>query len=446
MHTRSLRIRWKRRKPEALTRNLDDNGRIVIVGELSLSAAGNQVLRRTIEAYLAIGCEVVYVTSAPIHSLAIEHPKLRVVSVDRIYRRLPNRLFSRRRVRSEPAQALPLASSSIQPMTSVIRQLVKLAWFVAVTTIPAYRETRRRNTRLVYGYEVFGGPVARLVAGLARTPAVGRFQGTPLHWSRKWAPLYSLGIRLGPRKVVMSNDGTYGDLVLARSNRGHESCLFLPDGVDETPDDSPQAALPHGFREKTDVAWASRQVDWKRPDIAVKAWANYIHDHREAWVDAGAPRLWMFGGGPLTDEVRRYASALGISDQIEIVGSAEYQVVQRSILASRCLLSTNDFSNLTNSVLAAMYHRVPVVARDWGQLASLAPDVVWTVTSHDCADSSVADMLEQCLASPNTCAPPFTAGLSWPQRMARELAFTLGTQVIGSLPTTLRGSAEDSHP
>lgn len=399
--------------------------RVVIIGELPFFADSNQALRRTIEAYLEVGCEVVYITSASVQDVGMKDPRFRIVSVDRVYRGFARVLVPRARdQREKVTQTFPLSSSSIQPVTSVIEQVAKLVWFTALVAAPAYREARAANTRLVYGYEVFGAPIARLVGALTRTPSVGRFQGTVLHWAGACgAPLYSLGIRLGPRRVVMTNDGTYGDWVLVRRGRDLRRCLFIHNGVDPR-EKLHQHALPVGFRANTDVTWASRQVDWKRPDIAVEAWARYVQADHDAWMGAGAPRLWMFGDGPLTHETRRYAEALGVASQVEIVGSTDYLIVQRAIVESRCVLSTNDFSNITNTVLTAMYHRVPVVARDWGQLASLAPGVAWTVPPDESPAFSVADTLGRCLAS-RALPRPFLRGISWTERMAREVEFTL---------------------
>jgi hypothetical protein len=133
----------------------------------------------------------------------------------------------------------------------------------------------------------------------------------------------------------------------------------------------------------------------------------------------------MFGGGHLAEASRAYAERLGICDHVEVTGSMPYSVVRRSILDSRAVVSTNDFSNLTNTVLTAMYYRIPVIVRDWGQVEALAPGVPWTSSEVGPeAAADVANVIARCLVAHHR-APPFRAGHLWAERMARELTFTL---------------------
>lgn len=418
---------------------------VLVIGQLPMRADWNQDLARTIDAYLRAGFRVTYVTSADDSDVTVAHPGFRQISVGALYkmralRRLA-RIFVRRDTRAEvrglgPVE-FPLSTTPLMPWDSVPVQIAKLLWFACLTFPPAFLLALRERPALLYGYEVFGAPVARLVEALLAVPSVGRFQGMiylQTAGARK-APLHAAGLRFGPRKAITTNDGTHGDDMLRRhGNRTDRDILFLTDGIDDAAHVETERPFPE-FRAGVDVAWANRQYDFKRPDVAIGAWAHFVTRHRQVWEDAGRPRLWMFGEGPLIDPSRRYAAKLGVDDSVVVAGPVRHGVAQATLLAARAVLATNDFSNLTHSVLFALFHGVPVVVRDWGQIEDVCPGVAYATDELEEPTTALADLLARCLSEPREARPRCARLQSWPERMETEFAFleaSLGLQRPGA--------------
>src|SRR3954447_6268778 len=147
--------------------------RILVIGELPMFPWGNQIISRTFQAYLDHGFEIVYVTVARPEEISFRHPAFRFVSLHGAYRLLGSGprlrgVLGRLRRGAAAEVRYPLKSSDIQPLTSRVAQIVALAWFAAVVALPALFFALRRRTVLIYGYEVFGGPIARALELLTR--------------------------------------------------------------------------------------------------------------------------------------------------------------------------------------------------------------------------------------------------------------------------------------
>lgn len=101
----------------------------------------------------------------------------------------------------------------------------KTLWWV-LFQITAFVKAQKLRFRIridvVYGYEIYGVPVAKLLSMLWGVPVVARFQGTSLgaDWMtrRLWrlrAWEHFVGLWIPVASAIMTNDGTQGDQLTA---------------------------------------------------------------------------------------------------------------------------------------------------------------------------------------------------------------------------------------
>lgn len=121
----------------------------------------------------------------------------------------------------------------------------KIIWwfyFQITALIKAQWLNAKHKVDLVYGYEIYGVPVAKVLSKLWRVPMVLRFQGTSfgVGWVnrrfrkiRAWEHL--VGLRIPADLVIMTNDGTQGDRVLKQLGVDMGRVRFWMNGVDWEP-------------------------------------------------------------------------------------------------------------------------------------------------------------------------------------------------------------------
>jgi glycosyltransferase involved in cell wall biosynthesis len=231
---------------------------------------------------------------------------------------------------------------------------------------------------LVYGYEIYGTPVARRAADAFGVPCVARYQGT-LMSERRHMPLADVRFRkhLQALKtpadlVVMTNDGTRGDVVLHDLGIPDESVRFWVNGVDRdlthtvTHDVRPDLGLEPNAPLLLTI---SRLSSWKRVDRALATLAELAGEGRDV-------HLAIVGVGPEEASLRERAVGLGVMGRAHFVGAVEREELASYYASADVMLSLYDYSNLANPVLEAMLAGTPVVALDTGTTSDVVKDGV----------------------------------------------------------------------
>jgi glycosyltransferase involved in cell wall biosynthesis len=263
----------------------------------------------------------------------------------------------------------------------------KLRFALAFPWLAARRgEELLRNTTepfdLLYGYEVHGVLAARLLRRRGfRLPLVTRFQGTVMHPALKDRTLYyrryEEALALGTRAdlVIMTDDGTQGDEVLARLNRTpRERVRFWRNGLDldrlrpGTAEDRRRERAAFGLPDDAFVMMtASRLAAWKRVDRAIRALPKV-----RAWVPGAV--LLVVGDGEERGRLQALARELRVADAVRFVGAVPQADVMRHMHASDVFLAIADLSNVGNPLLEAMSCGMCVVAIDAGDTRDLIVD------------------------------------------------------------------------
>jgi glycosyltransferase involved in cell wall biosynthesis len=254
---------------------------------------------------------------------------------------------------------------------------------------------------LVYGYEIYGAPVARRAATAFGLPMVSRFQGT-LMSERRRMPLsrirfhkHVVGLSTPADLVIMTNDGTLGRDYLLSLGHQAERIRFWMNGVDpviaETPpcDARPALGVP---ADALMLLTVSRLSGWKRVDRAIRA----LGELSRRGVDA---YLAIAGVGPDEERLRALADEQGVADRTRFAGSVPRHELASLYRSADLLLSLYDYSNLGNPTIEAMALGLPVLALDVGGTGDLVRDGVNGVLVSDADDpAALADRVETLLA------------------------------------------------
>ncbi len=347
----------------------------------SLQTAGNQSLYNTLLGYARAGWDIEVLTAKSLHAgtdtladgrIRIRRVDLALQSTVRVARRLRNALVPARATPKVPEQ--PATTLGLGDIENPQRWLV----FQAEMFARALAECLVRRPDVVYGYEVYGAPVAVALGRLLGIPSVTRFQGTllgqwadhPASMRRVWT--HCAAMRAQADLVIMADDGTLGDVVLQRLGVDPGRVRFWMNGVVK---EDVLAALARvdrpaaGPGEPVRLFTASRLVQWKRVDRALDLLARLPADL--------PPWSMVIGGdGPEREALGRKADALGLAVRVRFAGSLGHDAALDELARSDVYLALNDISNLSNGVIEAMVAGRAVFTLDNGGTHHLVRDGV----------------------------------------------------------------------
>lgn len=267
----------------------------------------------------------------------------------------------------------------------VWRQVPKLGWVTDTVGWYSFQSSawptvaelcRSGGADLVYGYEIYGTPVARRAADEFGLPMVARFQGTLMSERQKMrlARLrfhkHVAGLSVPADLVIMTNDGTLGLDYLLSLGHSEERIRFWMNGVDRSILDEPvrdvraELGVP---AEAQMLLTVSRLSFWKRVDRSIRLIAELKRRGSEA-------RLVIVGTGHEESRLRELAVAENVADRIVFAGGVARQDLASYYRSADLLLSLYDFSNLGNPAIEAMLLGTPLLAYDVGGTTDLVRD------------------------------------------------------------------------
>ena len=323
-----------------------------------------------------------------------------------------------------------------------LRNVPKLGWVADTAGWYTFRSSawptverlcEAGDVDLVYGYEIYGTPVARRAADKFGLPMVARFQGTLMSERRKMRAAtlrfwkHVRGLSVPADLIVMTNDGTLGLDYLLSIGQPADKIRFWMNGVDRSILDAPRRDVRAelGIAAGTPLLLTvSRLSFWKRVDRSLRLLAELAGRGSDA-------HLVVVGAGPEESRLRELTVALGLAGRVTFAGG-----VSRSDLASYydsadAVLSLYDSSNLGNPSIEAMLLGRPLVAYDVGGTTDLVVDGVNGILVRDPDDASaLADTVGALLGDEArrhelgaSAAAWATENLwSWDDRMAAEIA------------------------
>jgi glycosyltransferase involved in cell wall biosynthesis len=320
------------------------------------------------------------------------------------------------------------------------RQVRKLGWITDTLGWYSFRAAawpivrdlcERGDVDLVYGYEIYGTPVARRAADAFGLPMVSRFQGTlmterrRMRFSRLRFHKHVVGLSVPADLVIMTNDGTCGQDYLLSLGHPQERIRFWMNGSDFSGADPGCADARPGLGVPADallLLTVSRLSGWKRVDRAVRALGQLVRGETDAY-------LVIAGAGADEARLRRLADDLGVAGRTVFAGAVPRDQLASLYRSADLLLSLYDYSNLANPVLEAMLVGLPVLALDVGGTSDLVKDGVNGVLVADADDAAALAARIRTLSADRTALRALGASAAawardnvwdWAERMRTE--------------------------
>ncbi len=368
---------------------LQESGQIV-------RKAGNQSLYNTLRGYARAGWEVEVLTAKDVHGGIETLPDgIRIRREEMLLQR-PVRLVRKALARLRPTVPASTTPGQQAPRTQLAPETIDNPgrWAVFQMDMGARALARCLAWRpdVIYGYEIYGAPVAVTLGRALRIPSVTRFQGTLLGaWADDLTVMrrfrtHVAAMRAPANLLVMADDGTLGDVVLGRLGAPMERVRFWMNGVvkedieaarerrtnaSTNPTSSVDRARPSVATQRAPLRLltASRLVEWKRVDRVLDVLAQLPADV-PTWT------LEIAGDGPERSALVEMACRLGLADRVKFLGPISHDEVMDRLVQADAYLSLYDLSNLSNGVLEAAVAGVPVFALDVGGTSHLVEDGV----------------------------------------------------------------------
>jgi len=235
---------------------------------------------------------------------------------------------------------------------------------------------------VLYAYEVHATLAARLLQRRGvQLPLVTRFQGTVMHPALTDRVMYyrryeeALALKTPADLLIMTDDGTRGDDVIARLNPTMKAKMkFWRNGLDLDRLRPPSEQERRAARASLDLPegafvmlTASRLAAWKRVDRAVRAMRSV-----RSWLPDAL--LLVVGDGEERTHLEALARELGVAASVRFAGAVPQWDVVRAMHAADAFLAIADLSNVGNPLLEAMACGMCAVAVDAGDTRELITD------------------------------------------------------------------------
>ncbi|MEK7234394.1 MAG: glycosyltransferase family 4 protein [Elusimicrobiota bacterium] len=366
-----------------------------ICGLADIDIAGNQTLKNTIFHLASFGHEIDVFTAFPAGYPGLQDPA-KVFPSSVTFHRLPKQvLIAFRALRKlkeltrqikKPSHAAgflgPADSVGFYDEYTLGTRLAYIGFlFFFYLPFELVRVTFaiiRERPQLLYGVNGQGSTVACLLGLVTRLPVVTRWFGCFIRvedWNTIWGRALTLdggfALTLPCTKLIMANDGTQGDKVLARMGVPKDKVSFWVNGLDiddltaasaETPDSLRRALGAEG---KVVLIMVSRLVLWKRQDRGLHLFAGLPRDLQERAI------LLVAGDGPESARLKQLAEHLGISTKVKFLSGVAHDALAPYYQMADVFLSLTDVSNLGNPILEAMYFGKTIVTIDDGSTAAV---------------------------------------------------------------------------
>ncbi len=229
----------------------------------------------------------------------------------------------------------------------------------------------------IYSYEVNSVCAGEKLVRKYSLPFVTRFQGTILaqvndNWLnrlKRYPHFQALETRANI--LIMTDDGTKGDIVLGKLKNDSEIIKFWRNGVDINVEDCKNIAEIEkikrhlGIKQNEKVLLTiSRLVSWKRVDRAIEALATVIKEKPNV-------KLVIVGDGKEKQKLVTLVEKLHIARNVLFVGAVNQTEIKNYLDLADVFLSLYDLSNVGNPLLEAMSRGKPLITLNVGDTASL---------------------------------------------------------------------------
>lgn len=229
----------------------------------------------------------------------------------------------------------------------------------------------------VYGHGL-PGVVGTIAANRAAVPTGQRLYGTFLTQhlkanahvsSMKHSPLEYCAFRTSKDFLLMTNDGTKGDLVYSQIGSSKYEFYFWHNGVDFSSSAHPK---PNGsYAGAPYLLYPGRIAEWKRQHYAIELIASLRHEYG---VDITLKFAGQTSDSTYRDYLEHLSHRLAVSDLIRFLGPVPRLELSHMYSEAVAVLSFYELSNLGNVVIESLAAGAVVVSLEDGSLDSVITD------------------------------------------------------------------------
>jgi glycosyltransferase involved in cell wall biosynthesis len=323
-----------------------------------------------------------------------------------------------------PDQVVDLGNTEITP-----RQILLARAYAVVERIRFFLHSIRRRPDLYYGYEIYGAKAAYDTAQLFHRPVFTRFQGTYVtdaNWEFGPIQYHKDMMALPVDGVIMANDGTKGDVILARLGVPDNRVFFQPNGLDpQMLEKQPVNHEDDGYDElyrrmnpenrRYLAGIFNRYYPFKRIDRALILIRRLVDQGMDIQLAIAS------GGGPLEEKLRSLANNLDIDSHVSWLGRVPFEQMSRVYNSCDVVFLLNDYANSGNQLYEAITTPKPLVATDDDNNSRLFHDCPYALFfKPDHFFDINADTIEKLIRTENLeYRSDFL--VSWERRMEREI-------------------------
>lgn len=233
------------------------------------------------------------------------------------------------------------------------------------------RMLREQNYDFVYGHGL-PGVVGTIAARQLSIPTGQRLYGTFLtqHISRnahigamRHSPLEYWAFRSPKAFLLVTNDGTKGDLVYSRIGSKRYAFHFVHNGVD-----APSGSEPTTCSTELDspyLLYPGRTSPWKRQHLAIELVAELRTTHG---IDVPLKFVGQSTDPEYFEHLVALAKQLAVSDIVTFLGQVSRNDLGRMYRHALAVLSFYELSNLGNVIIEALSKGAVVISLDDGSL------------------------------------------------------------------------------
>lgn len=225
---------------------------------------------------------------------------------------------------------------------------------------------KKHRFKLVYGAGCSSVYAASTIGKDLCIPSVGRLFGTYLYPYLNYPGSLFLrfeecmAFKSNLSKLIVTNDGTDGDRVAKHFNVPKDRLCFWRNGVNEP---------LHICMKPTDaihIVSMARLDRWKRVDRIIKAVAEVRKQRSDIVLD-------VVGDGPEMQTLKELVDQIGIK-HVFFHGMVTRKEASCLLTSADIFITTNDYSNVSNSLLEAMMCGKVVIALNTGGTSDIIQD------------------------------------------------------------------------
>jgi len=318
---------------------------ILFISALDFKEKSIQVIRNTPEAYVSAGWDVDYIVARDNLENGNYYYENEInpdgINIKRCYWPFP-------KLRARLPRLIALLLGKLASLLVALN----MAWF-------GLKELKKKKYDIIYGYELQGVLAMNLLRLFisSETKTISRFQGTFLNEmfsAKEYARLIFntdliLAIWLKSNLLIMTNDGTQGDLAVRRIKKGQDyNMFFWVNGVDKFDIDPDFKDLKKESLENIVFTSVSRLVGWKRVDRNIEILAALKN------LGYAAFKYYVVGEGDKRNELVELVQQKGLVEQVVFVGAVPHSEVMGYLGQSDVFMSMYDSSNVGNPLLEAI--------------------------------------------------------------------------------------------